>query len=388
MDVLESLMAERETLDADLEQINERAAAEVRKLTEPEAEQAKALTDRIGVIDERVKMTVAQLEARRNNSNLIEKASGFTPARIERRNGNGQTVDVATPGRLFVESAEFRGYNGHGTSGRVDVDGFLETRAAITTANLAIPHFVYAPVEYQFRSILLEVCGRVTVSSGVVDWVEVGADPVAAVVAEGAAKPEATFTMTPRTAALDTLAHWVQITRQALDDATYIRSLIESKLRRGLLAKAEADMATAIDAAATQTATTSTAAGGNIMKSIRVGIGKVEASGYNPNAVLLNPTDYANLDIEAMAASDTGPVRTSTFWGLTPVASSSITAGKAYVGDFQNGAVLFDRGVTSVFVSDSHASLFISNILVILAEARTKSVVTDPLAICECSVVA
>ena len=149
--------------------------------------------------------------------------------------------------------------------------------------------------------MLLEVCGRVTVSSGVVDWVEVGADPVAAVVAEGAAKPEAAFTMTAKTSALDTLAHWVQITRQALDDASYIRSLIESKLRRGLFAKAEADMATAIDAAATQTATTSTAAGGNIMKSIRVGIGKVEASGYNPNAVLLNPTDYANLDIEAMA---------------------------------------------------------------------------------------
>ena len=90
-----------------------------------------------------------------------------------------------------------------------------------------------------------------TVSSGVVDWVEVGGDPVAAVVAEGAAKPEATFTMTPKTAALDTIAHWVQITRQALEDATYIRSLIEGKLRRGLLAKAEADMAAAIDAATT-----------------------------------------------------------------------------------------------------------------------------------------
>ena len=81
-------------------------------------------------------------------------------------------------------------------------------------------------------------------------------------------------------------------------------------------------------------------------------------------------------------------MRPATFWGLTPVAAASITAGKAYVGDFQQGATLFDRGVTNVFLSDSHASLFISNILVILAEARTKSVVTDGPAICECSVVA
>ena len=62
-----------------------------------------------------------------------------------------------------------------------------------------------------------------------------------------------------------------------------------------------------------------------------------------------------------------------------------ITAGTAYVGDFHAGATLFDRGVTNVFLSDSHASLFISNILVILAEARLKSAVTEPLALCECT---
>ena len=220
-----------------------------------------------------------------------------------------------------------------------------------------------------------------TVSSGVVDWVEVGADPVAAVVAEGAAKPEATFTMTPRTAALETIAHWVQITRQALEDAPYIRSLIEGKLRRGLLAKAEADMAAALVAATLPTAT-----GADMSKSIRVGIGKVEAAGYNPNAVVLNPADYATLDIAAAEAGNTGPDRRSTFWGLTAVPASSVTAGTAIVGDFASGATLFDRGVTNVFLSDSHASLFISNILVILAEARLKSAVTEPLAICECTV--
>ena len=118
-------------------------------------------------------------------------------------------------------------------------------RAAITTANLSIPHFVLPPVEYTTTAPLLEVVGHVMVSSGVVDWVEIGGDPVAAVVPEGTAKPEAAFTVTPKTAALDTIAHWVQITRQALEDATYIRSLIESKLRRGLLNKAEADMAAA-----------------------------------------------------------------------------------------------------------------------------------------------
>ena len=150
----------------------------------------------------------------------------------------------------FVESDEFRAYNGHGQSGRVALDGFLELRAAITTANLAHPPLRAAPRRVpDDRHRCSRSCGRVTVSSGVVDWVEVGGDPTAAVVAEGAAKPEAAFTVTPKTATLDTIAHWVQITRQALDDASYIRSMIEGKLRRGLLNKAEADMAAAIDAA-------------------------------------------------------------------------------------------------------------------------------------------
>ena len=130
----------------------------------------------------------------------------------------------------------------------VELEGFLELRARSRPANLYIPHFVLPPVEYTTTAPLLEVVGHVMVSTGVVDWVEVGGDPIAAVVPEGTAKPEAAFTVTPKTAALDTIAHWVQITRQALEDATYIRSLIENKLRRGLLNKAETDMAAAIDA--------------------------------------------------------------------------------------------------------------------------------------------
>jgi HK97 family phage major capsid protein len=228
----------------------------------------------------------------------------------------------------------------------------------------------------------VDLVNHVRVSSGVVDWVVVGPDPTAAVVAEGAAKPEATATFTPATAALDTLAHWYQITRQALDDATYIRSLLEGKLRRGLLKKIDTDLATLITAV-----TTPTAVNADLSKAIRIGVGTVEAAGYSPNAVLLNPADLASMDVAASTAAGGQPVtRTTTYWGLRPIPSSAVTAGKAYVGDFQSGVTLFDRGVTDVFVTDSHASLFISNILVILAETRVKSVIDEPSALCYCAI--
>jgi HK97 family phage major capsid protein len=199
------------------------------------------------------------------------------------------------------------------------------------------------------------------------------------VVAEGTAKPEAALTVTPKTSTLDTLAHWIQITRQALADAPYMRSLIEGKLRNGLARKIQADLATLLNGATLQSAVDA-----DMTKAIRKGIALVEGQGYNPNAVLLNPADFAAIDIAAgTGVNGSGPDRRGTYWGLTAVAVPGLTAGVAIVGDLSEGVTLFDRGVADVFVTDSHASLFISNILVILAETRVKSAITDPLALAE-----
>jgi HK97 family phage major capsid protein len=379
IDYIEQLVNQRTSYTETLKNMYDLAAAEGRVLTESEEAIKLDLEQRCEALDPKIKDTNAQLSSARAFAELTAGIEKHREHGLEARKPAGQ-VELTSWGQRFVDSDQFRSYAGHGQSGRYEIEGYLETRAAITTANLYIPHFVLPPVEYQTTAPLLEVCGRVTVSTGVVDWVEIGGDPMAAVVPEGTAKPEAAFTVTPKTAALETLAHWVQITRQALEDASYIKSLIESKLRRGLINKAESSMAAAIDAAITQTAVNA-----DLLAAIRVGIGKVEAAGFNPNAIVLNPADYALLDVSVMGVTTAGPVQNSSIWGLRTVAAAAIPAGKAYVGDFQSGATLFDRGVTNVFLSDSHASLFISNILVILAEARLKSAVTEPNAICECA---
>lgn len=389
---LRRLTDERVNLSETMTRTADQAASEERDLTEAESTALAGLQSRCAEIDRQLEQYNAQAESMRAFAALQDKLVAMRPtperapvgAPESRLPAQLETSAWGMWGQRFVESEEFRSYPGRGQGRAVEVTGFLETRAPITTTTLAstIPHYLYAPVVYETKAPLLEVCNRVVVSSGTVDWVELGGDPQAAVVAEGAAKPEATLTATPKSAALDTLAHWVQITRQALADASYIRSIVEGKLRRGLLNKAEADMAAAIDAATTQTATDAT----NLSNAIRIGIGKVEASGYTPNAIVLNPADHAALDVAvASTYGSTGPDRRNTYWGLTPVSAAAIPAGKAYVGDFQSGATLFDRGVTDVFTTDSHSDFFVKNILVILAEARLKSAVTDPLALCECT---
>jgi HK97 family phage major capsid protein len=386
---LQRLIDERDALTQSATAKAEEAAAEGRDLTDTEQDSLRSWSERCAKIDSQLTEYNGTLESTRAYARLRNELDD-KPEVAKRSNGMtvpaGQ-LETRSWGQQFVESEQFQTYTGHGSSARFAVPDMLDTRAAITTANLPIPHFVWAPKVYETRAPLLEVCGRVTVSSGVVDWVELGGDPQAAVVAEGAAKPEAAFTATPKSAALDTIAHWIQITRQALSDAPYIRGVIEGKLRRGLLNKAEADMAAAIDASTAVQTATATAAQGGLLGAIRVGLGKVQSAGFVPNAVALNPADYAALDLSVMSTAQQVPSVQSQFWGMSTVAAAAIPAGKAYVGDFATGATLFDRGVTDVFISDSHASLFISNILVILAEARLKSAVTDPLALCECTAI-
>jgi HK97 family phage major capsid protein len=286
---------------------------------------------------------------------------------------------------MFVESAQFRSYEGHGSSGRVDLPlglDELETRAPIDLAsawNTTNP-LVYVPPPPQISTPLIGAVNSVTTSVNTISVLTYpGAPPDAAVVPEGTPKPEADYLPTEFTASLDTLAHWKPITRQALEDIPQIRSIVENALRAGIATKIDKTITDNL-AAATLTAVGTTVD----LDNIRIGIGTVQAAGYpNANTVLLNPTDWAALDIAVMGATSNGPQSAGNFWGLRPIASAGVPAGTAYVGDFKAGVTLFTRGSASVYLTDSHSDYFIRNILVVLAEARAKSVVTEARALVE-----
>ena len=380
---LDRLLDERTSLTGVMTGLRDRAASEERDITEPERSEITRLQERCVEIDGLLSEHASQAESARAFASLAARIDAAREDPAEHRGpGRRESTGLVAAGQLVVDSQEFRSYGGRGRMDAVEVTDYLplEERALITTASLGgtIQPFVWTNEPPVLRTPLVDAVSVVRVSSGAVEWVETGPDPVAAVVPEGTDKPEAIITMTPKTAALDTIAHWSQITRQALADASYIRSLIETKLRRGLARKVEADIAAVIEAATLQKAVDA-----DLLHAIRVGIAMVETAGYNPNAVLLNPADYAALDIAVMVESVDGPMRKANFWGLTPIPVPSHPAGTAIVGDFKEGVTLFDRGVADVFVTDSHADFFIKNILLILAEGRYKSAITDPLALAE-----
>jgi HK97 family phage major capsid protein len=398
---LRRLTDERDSLTQAATDLTERAAHEERDLTDTEQTSLRGWQERCATIDTQLTEYNAQAESQRAYARLRDSLHHndddalppSAPARVQTRE-----ADLRGWGELFVESDAFQNYVGAGTSARVELPGgietreasfaALETRAPIATTDGIVVPYIYTPRGPAVTSPLIDVCGHVSTNSNAVSWVQWTPNPPAAagVVAEGTAKPEAAMTATPTSDTLDTIAHWKEITRQALEDIPQIRSIVETRLRQGIARKVEQDVVTALVGATIPPATGSAAAGDTLLGQIRVGLATVQSNGYTPNAVLLHPMDAADIDLAVMGGTMLGPVQTRAPWGLRVVTSPDLTPGTAYVGDFSTGVVIFDRGTTSVYLSDSHADNFIKNVLLLLAEIRALVTVPEPQAMAECTV--
>jgi HK97 family phage major capsid protein len=375
---LKKLVDERNSLTGLMQSVTDKAVAEDRELTDGESDRMRGWQERAAQLDAECAEQSEYLESQRSWARLQDRLTAENGA--DDAPGSGGTA-LATRGgnpsgwgETFVSSAAFTRYDGHGTSGRVELPGLFE-RAAIDTSFLAVPPYVFSPATAAFVTPLLDAVGRERVSTNAIEWLTWSTPSDAAVVPEGALKPEATLTPTTGAAALETLAHYKGITRQALEDIPRIQSIIESALRQGILSKLEANVAAALTTNTDIPAVT----GEDMLQGIRVGIATVQSAGYTqPNAVLLNPSDYASLDLSVMHETVDGPKMGATYWGLRPIPVADLAVGTAYVGDFKTAVTLFERGSASVYLTDSHADFFLRNTLVVLAETRALAVVTEP----------
>jgi HK97 family phage major capsid protein len=368
MSLISQLVEEREGLDAAVEVIVGRAEQRGADLTEDERGEIKRIQERVAVIDRDLKTLGEAQESRRRFGELTSKLAAPKspqPAPVEQR-------EALSLGAAFLESPEFRSYRGSGTSSRFE---YRAPGDPISTSVLKIAKpRVSGPAESDIdrRFPLFGLVGTEQVSSGAFEYIQIAWTDAAAVVAEGALKPEATMTETLTPGTVDTIAHWVKVTRQALEDGDRLRSVIDGKLSLGV-ARAQHKQITDAMAAATGVANVDSE---DMLGGIRQAVGVVEAAGWTPNAVLLHPTDYAVLDVAALHAT-TDMSRRSEVWGLRVVPNPTGTAGKAIVGDFTQAVTRFTRTGISVYATDSHADTFVHNIITILAEARSSAIVSD-----------
>ena len=374
--VLEQLRAERDKArDAAI------ALAESEEF-DPKADAYVALESRALQLDTQLEKLVTLYGQQESADALFGRVSRTTQIAEAREN-------LASPmswGETFTRSDVWTTYPGRGTSSRLQLDSDPQTRALPTgLADLIAAGWKGGTTQVDATppptpTPLLDAMPNVTVSSNsieVVTFVKIagGAD----IVPEKGAKPSAEWAPTVVPGTLDTIAVYTQLTRQMVEDAAAVRSLIDSGLRREVLLKEELEAAAALVAAVLPTAT-----GETLLAAIRVGIAEVQGAGYNPSAALINPMDWADLDIHMLEHSNVGTqVTYQTYWGLRLISSPAQPVGTVTVGDFNSGVQHYVRSGVSLYITDSHADTFLSNVFTLLAERRTKTVVTRPAALCE-----
>lgn len=349
---------------------------------DPESEEFRSLQTNADRIEKQIEVVNAAAERRHAADQLANRMGRSVPV----ADSNGSD-DI---GQQLVQSERFQAWKRAGASGRAKLMEIPMRRALITTGtpglNIA-PDRVYATPPRQ-QVTLLSYLNKIQTSSGSVEVITYpSADPLAGVVTEGTLKPEAAFAFAVNPVNLVTIAHWVETTRQVIEDEQRLRDFLSNSLIRGVLDKAEAEAATTILGGVGYGNATDSE---SMLRAIRIAIAQVYDAGYTPTGVLLNPLDAASLDFDVWTATN-GSAMSGSIWGVPVIPNGAIPAGSAYVADFGVAFHHYYRGSADLFVSDSDVGVdgvsnFKRNILTFLAEYRAKTAVIRPEAVSVASV--
>lgn len=204
------------------------------------------------------------------------------------------------------------------------------------------------------------------------------------VVAEKALKPESDITFSKQTANVKTIAHWVQASRQVMDDAPMLQSYVNNRLMYGLALKEEGQLLNGdgtgddlegLNKVATAYDTALNVAGDTRADIIAHAIYQVTESEFSASGIVLNPRDWHNI---ALLKDNEGrylfggpqAFASNIMWGLPVVPTQAQATGTFTVGGFDMASQVWDRMDATVEVSREDRDNFVKNMLTILCEER------------------
>lgn len=209
---------------------------------------------------------------------------------------------------------------------------------------------------------------------------------------ENVTKPESGITFTLASAPVVTLAHFIPVSRQVLDDAPQLQSYVNSRLTFGLKLEEEDQL---LNGSGTSGNLSGLLTSGNFvaynravsgdtrLDTIRRAIAQAALSEFTADTVVINPADWERMEltkatdgqyIMANPMDLAGP----RIWGKRVVATNSIAAGTFLVGAMSMGAQIWDRMDAAVQISYEDGDNFKKNMATLLAEERLALTVYRP----------
>lgn len=307
-----------------------------------------------------------------------------------------------TLGQAVLNDAKFKAWIGEGDGRTSTPKVSIQISNAITergsgegaAGEIIIPQRIAGWVTPPNRILTIRDLlpqGRTT--SNAVDFVqETGFTNNAAPVDEGAQKPESSLEFTLRTAPVRTIAHWLQASKQVLEDIPQLESYINTRLTYGLKLVEEEQLLAGdgtgqnllgLIPQATPFDRSRRKVGDTRIDIVRRAMTQLRLSQYQPDAVVLHPTDWEDIELQkntqgtyiwANPRGLLGP----TLWGLPVVESTSLAPGEFLVGAFRIAAQIWDRDDVQVDISTEDRDNFIKNMVTIRVEERLALVVYRP----------
>lgn len=329
----------------------------------------KLLVDQVALKDKAEKLEARQLE-------IEQKLAGRREDRPEQAKSFGHQV---------AESEELKSFVANGVRGSVRIP----VRQAITSTQaggLIQPDRDTELVRLRRRvpriRSLLNV-GRTT--SNLVEYAkQTVRTNNAAVVAEGAQKAESAYEWGAGEAPVRTIAHWVPVTRQAIEDAAQLQTEIDSELRYGLDIAEDVELLNGdgtgqhlhgLMPQATDFAAAFGIENETLIDTLRLALLQLELAEYAGDGFVLNPTEWARIELTKNDVGDyifanvlqlAGP----TLWGRSVVSTAAMDAGDFLAGEFAVAATIYDRMDAEVLLSTEDRDNFIKNMVTARAEKR------------------
>lgn len=217
----------------------------------------------------------------------------------------------------------------------------------------------------------------------------------AAITAEGVAKPESTLTFEEVNVAVKTIPTYLRVSKQALDDSTFLASYIERRLRHGVNTSVEnyvindttdGWLAVANNTVTSPLLTVDVFGLANKMKMEVIG------ADYEPSYFYMNPADWGSAETERRASGDNAFVAASgavsyvnngltpMLWGLPVVLSNNIPAG-TMICKSADADMYANRESTVVEMFEQDGDNVTKNLITVRAETRGANLVFTPAAI-------
>jgi HK97 family phage major capsid protein len=215
---------------------------------------------------------------------------------------------------------------------------------------------------------------------------------MAAVVSEGVAKPQSDLTTQQVQSPVRLLAHYMNVSRQAMDDAPALMSLVDGELRYGLNFVEEGQMLYGdgtgenLYGLITQASAYSAPFVATLQSQIDVilqALVQAELALVPASGIVLNIADWGKMralksTLGTYLLGDPAEQTVPQLWGLPVAVTPAITAGTFLVGAFYQAAQIFDRLSAEILMSTEAGNNFTTNQVTVRGEERLTMICKRP----------